>query len=284
MPSEQPTCLHNASSRSTARILKNSSARTVPPQKTLIKNPSAKVILSSRPGNEEDSCGKDSTHQNTLQNSGRRRSQSTAQPSISRRISNQNTAHFNGEDTNIRLKWDEVNLYLTEQERSSTMKIDEPKTPYAKRYDPAEDEEEMMVLDKEENQILDKEEARSPDEINVMTKNLDTIREQINVDCESKTREDEIPGLFLGEPEEAIPERDVVEFTTKKDKAVHVTGEENIGWSKEEQEKHRKFEEMRKKHYEMKNVANLLGHLGNDDDDYEDKLDEGEDNMNDTQQ
>ena len=30
--------------------------------------------------------------------------------------------------------------------------------------------------------------------------------------------------------------------------------------SAEEQEKHRKFEELRKKHYEMKNVANLLGH------------------------
>lgn len=28
------------------------------------------------------------------------------------------------------LKWDEVNLYLTEQEKNSTMKITEPKTPY----------------------------------------------------------------------------------------------------------------------------------------------------------
>ncbi|BFZ54542.1 hypothetical protein PYCC9005_001579 [Savitreella phatthalungensis] len=39
----------------------------------------------------------------------------------------------------LRLKWDEANLYLTEQERSSTMKITEPKTPYAPKYDPSTD-------------------------------------------------------------------------------------------------------------------------------------------------
>ncbi|TQS37651.1 hypothetical protein Golomagni_01888 [Golovinomyces magnicellulatus] len=275
MLSEQPTCIHDAPLQSTARILKNSSVRSVPLQTNIKKNSLAKVVLPSRPVNEEESCGKDLTHRNTLQNSGRRRSQS----SISRRVSNQNTAHFNGEDINIRLKWDEANLYLTEQERSSTMKIDEPKTPYAKHYDPAEDEEEMQIIDSEENQILDTIESRSTVDVKITTKNLSKTRESINVDCKSKTKEEEIPGLFLGEPEEAVPERDVAEFMRKKEKAVHVTGEENIGWSKEEREKHRKFEEMRKRHYEMKDVANLLGHPGNDDD----ELDEGEDNMSDIQ-
>ena len=47
----------------------------------------------------------------------------------------------------MRLKWDEANLYLTEQEKNSTMKIDEPKTPYAKHYDPADDEDEVRMLD-----------------------------------------------------------------------------------------------------------------------------------------
>ena len=42
-----------------------------------------------------------------------------------------------------------------------------------------------------------------------------------------------------------------------------------MGLSAEEQEKHRKFEEMRKKHYEMKNVANMLGHPEDLDDDDE---------------
>lgn len=141
----------------------------------------------------------------------------------------------------MRLKWDEANLYLTEQEKNSTMKIDEPKTPYAKHYDPAEDEDEIRMLDTDDIVVdeLDKRRARSP------------VRS-------ARAKEDDIPGLSLGEPEEAIPEQD--EHALRKEKAVHVTGEEHVGLSKEEQEKHKKFEEMRKKHYEMRNVASMLGH------------------------
>jgi len=135
----------------------------------------------------------------------------------------------------MRLKWDEANLYLTEQEKSSTMKIDEPKTPYAKHYDPTEDEEEMRTLDADE--II-----------------VDELDRKISPRM-SRAKEDEIPGLSLGEPEEAVPENE-----EGRERAVHVAGEEHVGLSLEEQEKHRKFEEMRKKHYEMKNVANLLGH------------------------
>ena len=50
------------------------------------------------------------------------------------------------DETSPRLKWDEANLYLTEQQRDSTMKITEPKTPYAQRYDPSEDDEEVSAL------------------------------------------------------------------------------------------------------------------------------------------
>ena len=135
----------------------------------------------------------------------------------------------------MRLKWDEANLYLTEQEKNSTMKIDEPKTPYAKHYDPMEDDKEMRTLDAQDI-IVDELDRKSPK-------------------MSRGAKEDEIPGLSLGEPEEAIPEND-----EHREKAVHVAGEEHVGLSKEEQEKHRKFEEMRKKHYEMKNVASLLGH------------------------
>jgi len=145
----------------------------------------------------------------------------------------------------MRLKWDEANLYLTEQEKNSTMKIDEPKTPYAKHYDPAEDEEEIRTIDASD----------------VMVDELDQVRAGGRSPGKSaRAKEEEIPGLSLGEPEEAVPQHEIDEHAARKEKAVHVSGEEHVGLSKEEQEKHRKFEQMRRKHYEMKNVANLLGH------------------------
>jgi len=122
------------------------------------------------------------------------------------------------------------------------MKIDEPKTPYAKHYDPTEDDEEMRMLDASE----------------IVVDELDKVRADKSPKL-SRAKEDEIPGLSLGEPEEAIPEKEFDEHS-RREKAVHVNGEEHVGLSKEELEKHRKFEELRKKHYEMRNVANLLGH------------------------
>jgi protein phosphatase inhibitor 2 len=200
---------------------------------------------------------KDLTLQNTLQNAGHRRSPSLRRTSLSRRQS-ANSPHsglngygdYDDEEGNPRLKWDEANLYLTEQEKSSTMKINEPKTPYAKRYDPAEDEEEMRILDAQDLRV---------DE-------LDVLRER-RARAE-RTRESDIPGLELGEPEEEVPaqsrrnnpggarEKSVSVDASSEDGAAH--GEE-AGLSREELEKHRRFEEMRKKHYEMKNVKNLLG-------------------------
>lgn len=134
-------------------------------------------------------------------------------------------------DSNQRLKWDEANLYLTEQERTATMKITEPKTPYARHYEPSEDEDDDML------------------------------------DGENSRRE-EIPGLSLGEPEEEVPEDDF--GSSRKQSKVHVNDEdatplhdaenEYLGMTPEEREKHRKFELLRKKHYEMKDVAKFLGH------------------------
>jgi len=80
-----------------------------------------------------------------------------------------------------------------------------------------------------------------------------------------KPAEDEIPGLSLGEPEEEVPEH---EFE-KRPRAVHVNSsgsghgdedDETAGMTPEEREKHHRFQEMRKKHYEMRNVAKFLGH------------------------
>lgn len=187
--------------------------------------------------------GREITLANTEINAGHRRSSSAARRnSASRRHSAQ---HSDNLESSQRLKWDEANLYLTEQERTSTMKIDEPKTPYAKHYDPAED---------------------PSDE--------DEAEEEGGAGGQNKTaggrRDDDIPGLSLGEPEEDVPSP-----RAPSEKSVHLD-EENaaapsaeeplVGVSEEEREKHERFEEMRKKHYEMKNVAELLAHPEDEDD------------------
>lgn len=198
--------------------------------------------------------------QNTLQNAGHRRSSSGARPAGTRRKSSHGSLSQSADDQNMRLKWDEANLYLTEQEKNSTMKIDEPKTPYAKQYDPTEDEEEMRTIDTDE----------------IMVDELDKAKAGISPGKSAKAKEDDIPGLSLGEPEEDVPEQQHELDEHGQKKAVHVRGEEHVGLSAEEQEKHRKFEEMRKKHYEMKNVANLLGHP----EDLDELDDDGDNDMN----
>ncbi|KAK5637144.1 hypothetical protein RRF57_012856 [Xylaria bambusicola] len=179
------------------------------------------------PVKEKDLSDKELTILNTHTNAGHRRSSSSAsRPGGSRRQSSRTFSHGGADDAtnNQRLQWDEANLYLTEQERSSTMKITEPKTPYARHYEPSEDEDDEMGDG------------------------------------------DPISGFSLGEPEEEVPES---RFARKQSK-VHVSDEDAtpqhdaeqdyIGMTPEEREKHRKFEQLRKKHYEMKGVAKFLGH------------------------
>lgn len=171
----------------------------------------------------------------------------------------------------MRLKWDEANLYLTEQEKSATMKIDEPKTPYVRRYDPSEDDEDIRALDAQEIIVDELDEKK--------------LQEQQGGDTHShhrkNTREDDIPGLSLGEPEEAVPEGEFEGVNMERrgsgsGKAVQVAAakeEPHVGLSAEELEKHRKFEEMRKKHYEMKEVASLLAHPEDDVEDEDEEMD-----------
>jgi protein phosphatase inhibitor 2 len=220
-------------------ILKNSSYQASPPLEQTAVSPTSPALS----GN--DLTDKDITLANTLQNAGpRRQSSSGARPSgASRRhSSNQTPAHDpNNPDGSPRLKWDEANLYLTEQEKSSTMKIDEPKTPYAKRYDPGEDEDEIRTLD-----------ARD-----IAVDELDSIPKS----ARKHARESDIPGLELGEPEEAVPEgaaKSAVLVAPDEGMEIgHGEGEE--GLVGEELEKHRRFQAMRKRHYEMKDVKGLLG-------------------------
>jgi protein phosphatase inhibitor 2 len=224
------------------------------------------TLPTDRPGVERELSEKEITLQNTLQNAGLHRRSSSSKyicrsvlsdallisllcvdpRAPSRRQSGAGSSH--GDDENSpRLKWDEANLYLTEQQRDSTMKITEPKTPYAKQYDPAEDEVEIEAIDASE----------------LVVDELDAVEHK----KKPFAKEDEIPGLDIGEPEMDAHEQNQ---TPDGEKRVMVDaekpiedlghhGEDTEDMTAEEREKHRKFEQLRKKHYEMKNVKDLLG-------------------------
>lgn len=186
--------------------------------------------------------------QNTLQNAGLRRRSSSTQSRVSRRNS---AAEDEEDDTpSPRLKWDEANLYLTEQERTSKMKITEPKTPYAKHYDPLEDEAEMSMLDADQLVVDEVDAVKHPEKA-------------LRVAKENRMKEEDIPGLELGEPEEAVPpvSHSPKQVVVRDDYLGDHHGDNgDEPQTPEEEEKHRKFEKMRKKHYEMKDVVNLLGY------------------------
>jgi len=234
-------------------ILKNSFSGSLPGTgPSQISPPNSATIPAHPPSGDLSAIdSKELTLQNTLQNAGHRRSSSSAhRASVSRRHS---SAHGADEENNSRLKWDEANLYLAEQEKSATMKITEPKTPYAQRYDPDEDE------DEEDG------EARTLDAQDLMVDELDLKKEGAAGHKQHMgMKEDDIPGLGLGEPEEAVPAGEGIERPSSGGKHV-VVGEEKgedrvAGPTMEEREKHRAFEEARKKHYEMKDVKGLLGY------------------------
>ena len=191
--------------------------------------------------------------QNTLQNAGHRRSSSSARrASASRRHSS--AAGFTEDDPNkARLQWDEANLFLQEQEKGGRMKITEPKTPYQYGGGAMDEDEEDVAIDPRYVNV---------DEVD-MAKNK----------SHKKARESEIPGLDIGEPEDDMAQEGGIEndrviggggFSREgsKEKHASLSGEfqEQPGMpTREEQEQHRKFEEQRKRHYEMRDVKGMLG-------------------------
>ncbi|KAM0699142.1 hypothetical protein Q7P36_001188 [Cladosporium allicinum] len=187
---------------------------------------------------------------------GHRRTSSHTRNSMTRRQSSNSGSH---DETNPRLKWDEANLYVNESQMGGRMKIDEPKTPYAKHYDPSEDDAEISA-------------------INAQDLNVDELDMKPKPSNKNK-RESDIPGLDIGEPELKPAERrdsdadrkvELNQDSMDIDGGHHGEGEGDM--STEELEKHKHFEEMRKKHYEMKNIKDLLGHP--EDLDVEDEDDE----------
>lgn len=149
------------------------------------------------------------------------------------------------DENSPRLKWDEANLYSTELERDAKMKIDEPKTPYVKQYDPAEDEEEIEALDTD----------------NIVVDELDKAKGRKA--SGAGTSKEAIPDLDIGEAEEPLERTQSdgekrVMVDPGADPAAH--GEEpEESMTAAERRKHQEFEERRKRHYEMHNVKDMLG-------------------------
>lgn len=242
-------------------ILKNS-----PQSQTALGQSSTPQSLS----NIEPLDTKEITLQNTLQNAGRRRS---SQSSLARRPSVSSCLSHNEDEDGPRLKWDEANLYLTEQEKTAKMKIDEPKTPFAPHYDPAEDEEEMRLAEAQE--ALLNAQGLVVDELDGKSKKEREPRRGVS--------EEDIPEFELGEPEEAIPvdagaggggrivRKRSLSTDSQKGKHVVVGAQAAPGVEDVEKddrltpeqykEKHRVFEQRRKKHYEMKNIKDLLAYV-----------------------
>ncbi|KAJ9499917.1 hypothetical protein LTR99_008642 [Exophiala xenobiotica] len=250
-------------------ILKNpsfssASGRPASPVKESFQFPTATTPLDP----EEE---RELTLQNTLQNAGHRRSSSAARrTSASRRHSSAVSNEQQDDQDKMRLKWDEANLYLAEQESGGRMKITEPKTPYQYGDAMEEDEEEDVAIDPRFVNV---------DEVDMAKKKP-----------EKRQSESDIPGLELGEPEDEyavgtepedsrIVRANSLSRESSKEKHVSVSdGSDGNGFTdqvgmptREEQEKHRQFEEQRKKHYEMKDIKGLLGHSeemnGDDDED-----------------
>jgi protein phosphatase inhibitor 2 len=202
--------------------------------------------------------------QNTLQNAGHRRSSSAARRASASRRHSSAAGHEQGEEDpeKMRLKWDEANLYLAEQESGGRMKITEPKTPYQYGDAMEEEEEEDVAIDPRFVNVDEVDMAKAPK-------------------AAKKHRESEIPGLELGEPEEELSPgmsaqddritrgsgSHSLSRESSKEKHVSVSEgsdpdsfKEQVGMpTREEQEAHRAFEEQRKKHYEMKDIKSLLG-------------------------
>ncbi|KKY32436.1 putative glc8 protein [Diaporthe ampelina] len=193
-------------------ILKNSSYQgRSPPISPVAAPPASHAVDPTTPDPLSD---KEVTIQNTQINAGHRRSSSAARPVGSRRQSSRTPSVTDpSEEADPRIKWDEANLYLTEQERTSTMKITEPKTPYAKHYDPTED-------------------PSDDDDINAPGGGSGVIgsRKRKEGGHHGKGHnEDDIPGLSLGEPEEAVPDVPADEVELKRQhrgsgSAVHIDG------------------------------------------------------------
>ncbi|TKA41105.1 hypothetical protein B0A54_07626 [Friedmanniomyces endolithicus] len=238
-------------------------------------SPTISAPESSRPSiPTREFSEKDITQLNTERNAGEhRRTNSNPRASLSRRQSSQSGEASEALDNEQgqRLKWDEANLYLNEGQMGGKMKIDEPKTPFVHSQD-------LLDRDMEEETS-----TLNPEDLAVDELEMDKSR--LKSKKGGSAAQNDIPDIDIGQPEmemqpepaPSLPRRESDALDRKvslggdpMDLDGYHHGEHEETLTGEELEKHRKFEEMRKKHYEMKNIKDLLGHpeaLDEDEDD-----------------
>jgi protein phosphatase inhibitor 2 len=149
------------------------------------------------------------------------------------------------------------------------MKIDEPKTPWAPSYDPSQDDRDDMQIEAQDHTL---------DVHDLVVDELDK-KPDGGSHPKKSVQDSEIPDFELGEPEEnfqaggdssagesrIMRERSLSQNSNRSDKHVVVDNKESnhgdhLMTTEESEEKHREFEERRKRHYEMKNIKDLLAH------------------------
>lgn len=222
------------------------------PSPSLEKDPITLNPSETRPPLPHQPSEKEIVVQNTIANAGPRRNSSNR--SVSRRQSHA-TNEMDVDDASPRLRWDEANLYLNEQDRPATMKIDEPKTPYVKQSDLPDDAEddELAAIDPKGVVV---------DELDKAKGQPGAHRGRGSAKVGAATGEGgEIPDLDIGEPEDVAPPMSRSDSSEKRvivdPNAVAEDGdrvraeEESRNASEETRKKHREFEERRKKHYEI---------------------------------
>ncbi|CCC69811.1 hypothetical protein NCAS_0D02300 [Naumovozyma castellii] len=131
-----------------------------------------------------------------------------------------------------RLQWNQKNLSENEitKQQFADIHIDEPKTPYQGAVDP---NGEYYHVDEEDEEYLRK--VNGGDDIPPIND------------------ADDLENFTLGEPEFNMEETDNKDQSNTIEKNVSIV-ENNDENSDEEAAKHRRFEEMRKKHYDLKEV------------------------------
>ncbi|KAF9920294.1 hypothetical protein FBU30_009900 [Linnemannia zychae] len=160
------------------------------------------------------------------------------------------TTNTQPEENAPRLKWDEENLIITEAQKDSTMKIDEPKTPF-------------IHYDHEHDRVLDADEVFK---LNVPRRKQEAL-----------AHTPPVPSYLTGLSNEDEEDDDDDDDREPNDEPEEwqSSDEEDVSHSEDHTVDHDKFKKLRAQHYNMREALKL-GHALNEDDDEEDDDDKRE--------